>query len=150
MKSARDKFFYADDDGLLVAVRLGDYKYVFAEQRLAGTMGVWAEPFTKLRLQKIFNLFQDPYERADVTSNTYWDWIINHVPEVYQGMGGIMGFLESFREYPPRSVPQSFNPANMLENTLRELRAKEKIERAFPILLPTKQAASGKDKKLAS
>ena len=60
-KSARDRFFYTDDDGLLVAMRQGDYKYVFAEQRLAGTMGVWAEPFTKLRLQKIFNLFQDPY-----------------------------------------------------------------------------------------
>ena len=60
VKSARDNFFYSDDDGLLVAMRSGDYKYVFAEQRLAGTMGVWAEPFTKLRLQKIFNLFQDP------------------------------------------------------------------------------------------
>ena len=59
-KSARDKFFYSDDDGMLVGFRLGDYKYVFAEQRLQGTMGVWAEPFTKLRLQKTFNLFQDP------------------------------------------------------------------------------------------
>ena len=78
-KSARDKFFYSDDDGLLVAMRQGDYKYVFAEQRMAGTMGVWAEPFTKLRLQKIFNLFQDPYERADITSNTFWDWQLNHV-----------------------------------------------------------------------
>ena len=60
VKSAPDKFFYSDDDGLLVGMRQGDYKYVFAEQRSAGTMGVWAEPFTKLRLQKIFNLFQDP------------------------------------------------------------------------------------------
>jgi arylsulfatase A-like enzyme len=55
-KSARDKFFYSDDDGLLVGLRKGDYEYVYAEQRLAGTLGVWAEPFTKLRLQKIFNL----------------------------------------------------------------------------------------------
>src|SRR5882672_1636836 len=58
-KSARDKFFYSDDDGLLVALRQGDYKYLFAEQRSPGTMQVWAEPFTKLRLQKTFNLFQD-------------------------------------------------------------------------------------------
>ncbi len=72
-KSARDKFFYTDDDGLLVAMRQGDFKYVFAEQRKEGTMGVWAEPFTKLRLQKIFNLFQDPFERADITSNTFWE-----------------------------------------------------------------------------
>jgi arylsulfatase len=64
---------------VLVALRQGDYKYVFAEQRLAGTLGVWAEPFTKLRLQKIYNLFQDPYERADITSNTYWDWNLNHI-----------------------------------------------------------------------
>ena len=57
VKSARDKFFYSDDDGLLVAMRQGDYKYVFAEQRTDGTMRVWAEPFTTLRLQKIFNLY---------------------------------------------------------------------------------------------
>ena len=79
MKSARDKFFYSDDDGLLVAMRQGDYKYGFAEQRSPGTMQVWAEPFTKLRLQKIYNLFQDPFERADITSNTFWDWQLNHV-----------------------------------------------------------------------
>ena len=78
-KSARDRFFYSDDDGLLVAMRQGDYKYVFSEQRKEGTMAVWAEPFTTLRLQKIFNLMQDPYERADVTSNTFWDWQLNHV-----------------------------------------------------------------------
>ena len=61
VKSARDKFFYSDDDGLLVCMRQGDYKYVFSEQRKEGTMGVWAEPFTTLRPQKIFNLFQDPF-----------------------------------------------------------------------------------------
>ena len=77
-KSARDKFFYSDDDGLLVGLRQGDYKYVFSEQRKEGTMGLWAEPFTTLRLQKIFNLMQDPFERADITSNTFWDW--HHQP----------------------------------------------------------------------
>ena len=51
------------DDGLLVAMRKGDYKYVYAEQRLPGTLGVWAEPFTKLRLQKIFNLLRDPSQK---------------------------------------------------------------------------------------
>ena len=68
-------------------MRQGDYKYVFAEQRLPGTMGVWAEPFTKLRLQKIFNLFQDPFERADITSNTFWDWQLNHVGQRLRGDG---------------------------------------------------------------
>ena len=135
VKSSRDRFYYTDDDAMLVGMRLGDYKMSFAEQRLAGTMGLWGEPFTVLRLTKLYNLMQDPFERADFTSNTYWDWIMNHVPQVYQGMGGVFEFLESFKAYPPRTTPPSFNPANMLETTLREIRAKEKIEKAFPILL---------------
>ena len=52
-------------------------------------MGLWAEPFTKLRLQKIFNLLQDPFERADITSNTFWDWKMNHVGDVRRNGGGI-------------------------------------------------------------
>ena len=79
VKSARDNYFYSSDDGLLVGFRKGDYKYVFSEQRMDGTMGLWAEPFTTLRLQKIFNIMQDPFERADFTSNTFWDWNMNHV-----------------------------------------------------------------------
>ena len=105
VKSARDNFFYSDDDGLLVAMRKGDYKASFTEQRMQGTLGVWGEPFTVLRLTKIYNVMQDPFERADITSNTYWDRILNHVPQVYQGMGSVMAFLESFKEYPPRSMP---------------------------------------------
>jgi len=45
----------------------------------SGTMLIWANPFTSLRVPKMFNLRMDPYERADVTSNTYWDWEIDHV-----------------------------------------------------------------------
>ena len=137
-KSARNRFFYTDDDGLLVGLRMGDYKASFAEQRMPGTMGVWAEPFTKLRLTKLYNLMQDPYERADITSNTYWDWIMDHVPHVYEGMGSVNEFVTSFKEFPPRSTPPSFNPANMLEDTLREIKAKDKLERAFPLLLDPK------------
>jgi arylsulfatase A-like enzyme len=134
VKSARNTFYYTDDDGLLVAMRIGDYKCSFAEQRMPGLMAVWAEPFTKLRLTKLYNLMQDPYERADITSNTYWDWIMNHVPQVYQGMEGVTNFIVSFKEFPPRSVPQSFNPANMLEDTLRDIKARQKLEHAFPML----------------
>jgi arylsulfatase len=128
VKSARDKFFYADDDGLLVGFRQGDYKYVYAEQRLAGTMGVWAEPFTKLRLQKSFNLYQDPYERADITSNTYWDWILNHVGSVYGSMDEVIKFASTFKEYPPRSFPPSFVPTNILEEVLNEIKAERAKE----------------------
>ncbi len=134
VKSARDKFFYSDDDGLVVGLRQGDYKYVFSEQRKEGTMGVWAEPFTTLRLAKIFNLMQDPYERADITSNTFWDWNLNHVGPVYGMMNEVFAFVATFDEFPPRSFPPSFNPANLMEEALRGIKAKRALEKAFPML----------------
>ncbi len=126
VKSARDRFFYSDDDGLLVAMRLGDYKYSFAEQRWPGTLQVWAEPFTKLRLQKIYNLFQDPYERADITSNTYWDWVLNHVQLAYGVMEEVGKFAATFKAFPPRSIPPSFNPGTILEETINDIREAKK------------------------
>ncbi len=132
-KSARDRFFYTDDDSELVAYRKGDYKYVFEEQRAPGTMQVWAEPFTKLRLQKIFNLFQDPYERADITSNTYWDWQLNHVQNMYGVMDDVVQFAQTFKEFPPRSIPPSFNPATIMDETMRDIRALRKLEKVFPL-----------------
>jgi arylsulfatase len=135
-KSARDRFFYTDDDSELVAYRNGDYKYVFEEQRAPGTMQVWAEPFTKLRLQKIFNLFQDPYERADITSNTFWDWQLNHVGSMYGVMDDIMQFATTFKEFPPRSIPPSFNPATIMDQTIKEIRVERKVREAFPMLSP--------------
>ncbi|TIN48124.1 MAG: arylsulfatase [Mesorhizobium sp.] len=128
VKSARDKFFYSDDDGTLVGMRQGDYKYVFSEQRKEGTMGVWAEPFTTLRLQKIFNLFQDPFERADVTSNTFWDWQMNHVGQVYGMMDEVFQFVATFKEFPPRSFPPSFNPANVLESAMDSLKTRQDLK----------------------
>jgi arylsulfatase A-like enzyme len=122
VKSARNKFFYSDDDGLLVGFRDGDYKYVYAEQRLAGTLGVWAEPFTELRLAKMFNLYQDPYERADFTSNTYWDWMLNHVGSVYGSMDKVFEFAKTLEEFPPRSFPPSFVPTNIIRGELQMLK----------------------------
>jgi arylsulfatase A-like enzyme len=133
-KSKRDTFFYSNDDGLLVALRQGDYKYVFSEQRAQGTMELWAEPFTTLRLQKIFNVMMDPFERADVTSNTFWDWQLDHVQNMYGVMDLVFNFAATFKDFPPRSTPPSFNPANIMEETLREIKAKKKIEQAFPML----------------
>jgi arylsulfatase len=132
--SARNTFFYSNDDGLLVGLRKGDMKYVFSEQRKEGTLAVWAEPFTTLRLTKFFNLMQDPYERADITSNTYWDWVLRHGGSMYGMMDDVGAFAASFKEFPPRSTPPSFNPANLLEGTLREIRAKQKLEKSFPML----------------
>ncbi|WP_244540165.1 sulfatase-like hydrolase/transferase [Kaistia soli] len=133
-KSARNDFFYADDDGLLVAMRQGDYKYVFSEQRKEGTLGLWAEPFTTLRLQKIFNLMQDPYERADITSNTYWDWNLNHVGPAYGMMDDVFQFVATFDDFPPRSFPPSFNPANVMQDKMKVIRAERALRQAFPML----------------
>jgi arylsulfatase len=130
VKSARNSFFYADDDGLLVAFRQGDYKYVYAEQRLQGTLGVWAEPFTQLRLQKIYNLFQDPFERADFTSNTYWDWILNQIGSMYGAMDEVFKFAATFKEYPPRAYPPSFVPSTIMEQTLHSIRQMQEEQAA--------------------
>ena len=132
-KSARNTFFYSDDDGLLVALRQGDYKYVFSEQRKEGTMGLWAEPFTTLRLQKIFNLMQDPFERADITSNTFWDWQINHVGSAYGMMDEVFRFVATFKDFPPRSFPPSFNPANVLESTMDTIKQKKALTESVDV-----------------
>ena len=73
-ESPRKGFIYFSDDGDLVALRFDNWKIVFMEQRARGTLELWAEPFVPLRIPKLFNLRTDPFERADVTSNTYWDW----------------------------------------------------------------------------
>jgi arylsulfatase A-like enzyme len=143
-KSARDKFFYTDDDGLLVGLREGDYKYVFAEQRLEGTLGVWAEPFTKLRLQKIFNLYQDPFERADITSNTFWDWQLNHVQLMYGAIQDVVVFAETFKEYPPRSIPPSFSAYTIMEEAMKDIKAQKYIEKNVLPKLKEDEAASKK------
>jgi arylsulfatase len=132
-KSARNTFFYSNDDGLLVAMRQGAYKYVFSEQRVEGTMQVWAEPFTTLRLQKIYNLYMDPFERADITSNTFWDWQMDHVGSMYGIMDDVFKFAESFKEFGPRSFPPSFNPATILEQTLQLIKAERKLRAMFPL-----------------
>lgn len=134
VKSARNKFFYSDDDGLLVGMRQGDWKHVFSEQRKEGTMGIWAEPFTTLRMTKLFNLMQDPYERADITSNTYYDWFLSRAGLMYGMMDEVFAFAATFKEFPPRSSPPSFNPANIMELTLRSIKAKEALEKEFPML----------------
>ena len=131
VKSARNAFFYSDDDGLLVGMRKGDWKYVFSEQRKEGTLGIWAEPFTTLRLQKIFNLYQDPFERADMTSNTYWDWLLDEVGGVYGVIDDVFQFVGTFKEFPPRSFPPSFNPANILESTLDGIKQRQELRRSI-------------------
>ena len=107
-KSPRNAFVYFSDDGDVLGVRIDNWKIVFMEQRLQGTMQLWAEPFVALRLPKLFNLRTDPFERADVTSNTYWDWLMDSGILVLTASALVAQFLESFKEFPPRQKAASF------------------------------------------
>jgi arylsulfatase A-like enzyme len=114
-KSPRQGFIYFSDDGDLVALRFDNWKIVFMEQRAAGTLRVWAEPFVPLRVPKLYNLRTDPFERADVTSNTYYDWLLDHAYLVFAAQGIVTQFLETFQKFPPRQKPGSFTIDQALE-----------------------------------
>ncbi len=105
----RKEFFYFNDDAQLTALRYDNWKLVFMEQRVPGTMQIWAEPFVTLRLPKIFNLRTDPYERADITSNTYYDWLIDRAFLLLSSQPLVGKFLSTFKDYPPRQSAASFN-----------------------------------------
>jgi arylsulfatase len=116
-KDPREEFFYINDDAQLVSLRYDNWKMVFQEQRQKGTMMIWAEPFVALRAPKIFNLRTDPFEMADVTSNSYWDWIFDHAFLYVPAQASVGKFLISFKDFPPRQKPGSFN----LDEVLRKM-----------------------------
>jgi arylsulfatase len=116
-KSPRASFIYCNDDQQVVALRYDNWKIVFAEQREPGTMRVWSEPFVPLRVPKMFNLRTDPFERADITSITYYDWLVDHVYLLVPAQAYIGEFLATFREYPQRQKAASFN----LDDVLRRM-----------------------------
>jgi arylsulfatase len=115
--SPRNVFHYLNDEGMPVGVRVGDWKVVYAENR-GQTMALWAEPFVTLRLAKLFHLRRDPFERADHNSNTYWDWMINKVPQMYLGLGATAQFLATFEEFPPSQKPDSWSIDKLTERYL--------------------------------
>jgi arylsulfatase len=113
--SGRHEVFYFTDDGDLSALRYDDWKLVFLEQRMVGTLGVWANPFTPLRLPLLFNLRRDPYERAQTTSNTYYDWALDRAYLLVPAQAYVGRFLQTFVEYPPRQTAASFSLEEVME-----------------------------------
>jgi arylsulfatase A-like enzyme len=107
-KNPRQGFIYFNDDGDLVALRFDNWKMVFMEQRAKGTLELWAEPFVPLRIPKLYNLRTDPFERADSTSNTYWDWYLSKAYMIMAAQGLVGEFLKTFEAYPPRQRAASF------------------------------------------
>ena len=120
-KGARDDFFYFDDDGALVAMRYQNWKAVYSEQRAPGTLRIWAEPFTNLRVPKLFDLRSDPYERADITSNTYYDWFLAQPFIAFASQERVANFLATFKEYPPRQKSASFTIDQIMQQMEKSL-----------------------------
>ena len=107
-ESPRNAFFYFSDDGDMLGLRYDNWKVVFMEQRCRGTMQIWAEPFTTLRVPKLFNLRTDPYEYADITSNTYYDWFVDNGFMVMAAQAIAGKFMETFKDFPPVQKPNTF------------------------------------------
>jgi arylsulfatase A-like enzyme len=107
-KSPREGFLYWSDDGDLLAIRVGHWKMVFEEQRHHG-LAVWREPFSNMRVPKLFNLRSDPFERGDESTLFYDKWMADRIFLQVPAQVLIGKWLESFKEFPPRSKPASFS-----------------------------------------
>jgi arylsulfatase len=118
-KSPRKEIFYFSDDGDLTALRYLDWKIIFMEQRVEATFQAWMEPFVPLRVPLIFNLRRDPYERSQITSNTYYDWLIDRAYLLVPAQAYVGQFLETFKEFPPRQKAASFS----LDQVMKKLEA---------------------------
>ncbi len=113
-KGPRREFFYFSDTGNLLNLRYEKWKIVFAEQRAKG-LEVWQEPFTPLRLPKIFDLRADPFERADHETIGYARWRIDRTYVLVPAQAIVGNFLKTFRAYPPRQKPGSFSIDQVLQ-----------------------------------
>ena len=114
-QSPRHEIFYFSDDGDLTALRYDDWKFIFMEQRVEATLQAWAEPFVPLRVPLIFNLRRDPFERSQLTSNTYYDWLIDRVYLLVPAQTYVGQFLSTFKDYPPRQKAASFSLDQVME-----------------------------------
>ncbi len=115
VKGARIELFYFSDDGELMALRYNDWKVTFMKQNETGTMLTWSTPMETMRVPWIYNLRQDPYEFATVTSNTYWDWYLDHVFLLLPAAEYVGNFIATFEEFPPRMKAASFNLGDTMD-----------------------------------
>ena len=119
-ESPRKEFIYWSDDGDLMAIRYEQWKAAFLEQHTEISpktpVGVWQGQFTKLRLPNLYNLRTDPFERGP-TSIYYGDWMAHRAFIQVPMQGFAAKWLESFKEFPPRQKPASFN----LDEVMRKM-----------------------------
>ena len=111
----RKEFIYWTDDGSVAALRYGDWKVTFLEQEGEG-LEVWQKPFTELRAPLLTNLRMDPFERArDEHAIGYQRWYLEHMFAIAPAGAYVGQWLQSFREFPPRQKPGSFNLERVME-----------------------------------
>ncbi|WP_353309603.1 arylsulfatase [Shimia sp. NS0008-38b] len=120
----RHEIFYFSDDGDLTALRYDDWKAIFLEHRYPQTLRAWAEPWTELRIPLLFNLRRDPYERSNITSNTYWDWYLDRVYLLLPAAAYVSDFLATFEEFPPRQKPGSFTIGDAKDKIFSQIGSK--------------------------
>jgi hypothetical protein len=99
-----------------MALRMQQYKIVFAEQRSTG-LDVWREPLSVMRIPKLFDLRSDPFERGE-ESFKYNDWFVEHIPLQYAAQAIVHEWLESFKEFPPRQKPASFSVDQIVDKLM--------------------------------
>jgi len=110
----RHEFLYWTDDGQVAALRYNNWKITFLKQNAEG-IDVWRSPFEALRAPMLCNLRMDPFERAEHESIGYDAWWVDHM-FVFAPAGAYVGqWLQSFREFPPRQKPGSFNLDRVME-----------------------------------
>jgi arylsulfatase A-like enzyme len=114
-KAPRVDYFYFSDDGDLMGLRYDNFKIAFAVQPAEGTLLVWQKEFEHPRVPYIFNLRTDPFERASITSNTYYDWLFDHAFMLVPAQAVVSEFLTTFKDYPPRQKAGSFTISAALE-----------------------------------
>jgi arylsulfatase A-like enzyme len=103
-ESPRKEFIYLNDAAEVVAIRVGDWKATYLENR-AEQLDVWREPFVHLRLPLLFNLRRDPFEKSQHNSNTYHDWMIDRAFVLVPLQAVASKFLMTLKEFPPSQKP---------------------------------------------
>ena len=99
--SQRLAFFYFNEMGGLVGVRIDRWKFVRQEQDAVG-IDIWLEPFEELRGSKIVDLRGDPFERALVESPNYDQWMLERTFLLQQVPVAVQRFMSTFEEFPAR------------------------------------------------
>lgn len=115
----RKEFIYWTDDGSVAAIRYGNWKITFLKQNAEG-LRVWQTPFEELRAPLITNLRMDPFERADhENAMGYQRWYLDRMFMIAPAVGYVATWLQSFKEFPPRQKPGSFNLDRVMETVTR-------------------------------